>query len=93
MNRFDEEEREILDTLERSELKSVSNKEAELERHRKYAAATLQQDQRLNIRISHRDLKALQKQALIEGISYQTLGSSILHKYVEERLIEKPNQV
>ena len=90
MSQFDEEEREILDALERGELKSVSNKEAEIERHRKYAAATLEH-QLINICIAPRDLKALQKQALIEGIPYQTLISSILHKYLEGHLIEKPN--
>jgi predicted DNA binding CopG/RHH family protein len=43
----------------------------------------------VNIRISHKDLEALQKRALEEGIPYQTLLASILHKYAAGRLVEK----
>ena len=45
-------------------------------------------DARISIRLSSKDLRGLQKQALAEGIPYQTLISSILHKYVEGRLSE-----
>ncbi len=44
---------------------------------------------RVNIRISRKDLEALQKRALAEGIPYQTLMASVLHKYVSGRLVEK----
>jgi predicted DNA binding CopG/RHH family protein len=89
MSTLDQEEKEILEAFERGELKSVPNKEAELKRHREYAAATFRKDKRINIRISERDLRALQKRALTEGIPYQTLVSSILRKYVEGRFVEK----
>lgn len=89
MSKLDQEEKEILEAFDRGELKSIPNKEAELKRHKEYAAATFRKDKRINIRISERDLKALQKRALIEGIPYQTLVSSILHKYIEGRLVEK----
>lgn len=89
MSKLDQEEKEILDAFERGKLKSVPNKEAELKRHRECAAATFRKDKRINIRISERDLRALQKRALTEGIPYQTLVSSILHKYVEGRFAEK----
>jgi predicted DNA binding CopG/RHH family protein len=89
MSTLDQEEKEILEAFERGELKSVPNKEAKLKRHREYAAATFRKDKRINIRISERDLRALQKRALTEGIPYQTLVSSILHKYVEGRFVEK----
>ena len=89
MSTLDQEEKEILEAFERGELKSVPNKEAELKRHREYAAATFRKDKRINIRVSERDLRALQKRALMEGIPYQTLVSSILHKYVEGRFVEK----
>jgi predicted DNA binding CopG/RHH family protein len=89
MSGLDQEEKEILEAFERGELKSIPNKEAELKHHREYAAATFRKDKRINIRISERDFKALQKRALMEGIPYQTLVSSILHKYVEGRLVEK----
>jgi predicted DNA binding CopG/RHH family protein len=89
MSTLDQEEKEILEAFERGELKSVPNKEAELKRHREYASATFRKDKRINIRISERDLRALQKRALTEGIPYQTLVSSILRKYVEGRFVEK----
>ena len=43
----------------------------------------------INIRISNRDLQVLKKRALAEGIPYQTLVSSILHKYVDDRLVDR----
>ncbi len=61
----------------------------ELERYRQYARATFKKDMRVNIRISRKDLEALQKRALEEGIPYQTLMASVLHKYVSGRLVEK----
>ncbi len=48
----------------------------------------LQKDARINIRLPSKDLRGLQKRALSEGIPYQTLVASILHKYVEGRLHE-----
>ena len=61
----------------------------ELERYRQYARATFKKDMRVNIRISRKDLEALQKRALEEGIPYQTLMASVWHKYVSGRLVEK----
>ena len=51
-----------------------------------YAAATFRKDKRVNIRISGKDLEALQKWALEEGLPYQTLISSLIHKFVSGRL-------
>ena len=50
----------------------------------------LKKDKRINIRITSRDLSAIQKLALSEGIPYQTLIASILHKFADGRYIEKP---
>ena len=54
-----------------------------------YAKATFKKDRRVNIRISGKDLEAIQKRAVEEGIPYQTLIASLLHKYVSGRLVEK----
>jgi predicted DNA binding CopG/RHH family protein len=89
MAKLDAEEREILEAFEADHLKPIKNKEAELKKHRKYAEATFKKDQRINIRISNRDLQALKKRAFAEGIPYQTLVSSILHKYVDDRLVDR----
>jgi predicted DNA binding CopG/RHH family protein len=58
-------------------------------RHTAYAEAMSRKDARINIRLSSKDLRGLQKRALAEGIPYQTLLASILHKYVEGRLREQ----
>jgi predicted DNA binding CopG/RHH family protein len=88
MTQLDNEEQEILDAFERGELKTAADKEAEMKKHQQYAAETFKKDKRINIRISSRDLDALRKRALREGIPYQTLVTSILHKYVDGRLKE-----
>ena len=54
----------------------------------RYAKATFRKDRRLNIRLSSKDLEAIQKRALAEGLPYQTLISSLLHKYAAGRLKE-----
>jgi len=87
---LDEEEREILESYERGEWVSVRDEAAVIARHQAVAANTLRKDRRVNIRISNRDILALQEIAQEEGIPYQTLMSSILHKYVTGRLVERP---
>lgn len=88
MSRLDTEEQEILDAFDSDELRRVPDVEDGKLRHRQYAEAMFKKDARINIRLSSRDLRALQKRALAEGIPYQTLIASILHKYVEGRLSE-----
>ena len=87
---LDAEEREILEAYESGELVPVVNQEEVIARVRAAAAATLRKDRRVNIRITAPDLVALQSRAVEEGIPYQTLMASILHKYVTGRLVERP---
>ena len=89
MTKLSKEEREILEAYEKGELKRADNMEELIEQHRAAATAMFRKDARINIRLSSRDLRALQSLALREGIPYQTLVSSVLHKYVEGRLVEK----
>ena len=89
INQLDEEEKEILESFERGEWLPVADQEAESERYQTYAKATFKKDKRVNIRISRKDLEAIQKRALEEGIPYQTLMASILHKFVSGRLVDK----
>ena len=90
MNKLDKEEKELLASFERDEWAPVAGKDAETERYQAYAKATFKKDKRVNIRISRKDLEAIQVRALEEGIPYQTLMASILHKYVSGRMVEKP---
>ena len=90
-NRLTEAEQEILDSFERGEwvpVKDLAKRKRELIR---YARNTLKKDKRLNIRISERDLNELQKKAVSEGLPYQTFVSSIIHKYVNGKLVEAKN--
>ncbi len=89
MKTLDPEEKELLESYEKDEWGSVPDLESESARHRSYARATFRKDKRVNIRISQKDLVTIQKKALDEGIPYQTLISTILHKYVAGRLAEK----
>jgi predicted DNA binding CopG/RHH family protein len=84
--RYDDEELDILQALDTGSLKPASDAQR-MKMHRAAAEATLKKDQRLNIRISSRDLKNLQARALEEGIPYQTLAASLLHKYVSGHLV------
>ncbi len=82
------EEKEILDSFEKGEWIPVKNMAKRKEELIKYARNTLKKDKRLNIRICERDLNELQRKAIIEGLPYQTYVSSIIHKFVNGKLIE-----
>jgi len=88
MTKLEPKERELLDSVERGEWRSVRRLKSEQKRYQGYVAATLRKDRRVNIRISSKDLLAIQKRAVEEGLPYQTLISSLLHKYVSGRLRE-----
>jgi len=80
-------EHEILKAYEKGQLKSVATK-AELAKFKAAARATAVKDRRVNIRLSSGDLNDIQVKALEEGVPYQTLIASVLHKYVTGRLAE-----
>ena len=82
MAKLDSKEKELLDSVERGEWRSVRGLKGERKRFGRYAAATFRKDRRVNIRISTKDLETIQKRALEEGLPYQTLISNLLHKYV-----------
>lgn len=83
------DERELLDSYEQGEWHSTVKRKTDLTKYREIARATFRKDKRVNIRISEKDLVGIQKRALAEGIPYQTLMSSILHKYLAGTLTEK----
>lgn len=89
MSRLDTEEKEILEAFETGKLKKSKNVKRQIKQHKAIAEATFKKDARINIRLSSRDLRSLQARALKEGIPYQTLVSSVLHKFVDGQLIEK----
>ena len=86
-------DREILASFERGEWRPVKNQKAEVTRFRAAAEATLLKNKRVNIRISARDLEGLQARAAEEGVPYQTLMASVLHKFVSGRLVEDQERI
>lgn len=79
------EEKALLDAVEAGEFESVLT-ESRREELEAIASNTFKKDKRINIRISNRDLTAIQSRASEEGIPYQTLVSSIIHKYISGSL-------
>ncbi len=86
-------EKEILDAYEKGEMKSIIKSKADLEKYRSAARETLIKDRRVNIRLTTPDLMDIQERAVEEGIPYQTLIASVLHKYVTGRLVETPSRL
>lgn len=83
------DDKELETSIDNNEWKSVLNI-GEVKKSMKDAAKkTLLKDQRMNIRIPQKDLEGLKAKAMEEGLPYQSLVSSILHKYVTGMLIEK----
>ncbi len=87
--KFDKDELELLASYEQDEWKSAKSVEEQKEKYRAYARAAFKKDKRVNIRISSKDLTSLQKRAIREGVPYQTLIASVLHKYASGGLTEK----
>jgi predicted DNA binding CopG/RHH family protein len=85
-NKIDHEEEELLSSFERNEWKTVKNIEKEKSSARKTAAKTLRKDVRINIRLTSNDLSNIKQIAAYEGLPYQTLIASVLHKYAAGHL-------
>jgi len=81
---FDDEERELIESIENSYEKwvEVPNMKKELAAARLAARNTLAKNARVNIRMNSNDLRGLKAKAAAEGIPYQTLLSHLVHKYV-----------
>jgi len=80
------EEQELVVSVERGEWKPVNNMKKEIARHRLIARETMKKDKRINVRLTQHDLMALKAKAVHEGMPYQTLVASLIHKYVGGQL-------
>ena len=83
------EEEDLLKSVERGEWRRIPDFEKEAKRYQESPRETLRKDKRVNIRMTERDLVRIQKKAIEEGLPYQTLISSVLHKYINGRFVEK----
>jgi predicted DNA binding CopG/RHH family protein len=88
MSTLDNEEKELLASFEAGEWQSDGEPNRLLELQ-SYAKAAISKDRRITLRLSSADLAGIQTRAIEEGIPYQTLISSVIHKYVTGRLVEK----
>ena len=93
MKKLDDFENDLLKDFEQGKLKSIVPSKADLTKFKAAATATFLKEKRVNIRLSTPDLMDIQARALEEGLPYQTLIASILHKFVSGRFIEKPSQL
>lgn len=93
MKSLDRYEKQILSAFEAGKLKSTVTSDAALRRYREYARATLSKNKRVNIRLSTPDLSEIQARAAEEGVPYQTLIASVLHKFVAGRFVEKSSRL
>ncbi len=85
-SKLDREEEELLSSFEKDEWKTIKNVEKEKSSARKIAAKTLRKDVRINIRLTSNDLSNIKQIAAYEGLPYQTLIASVLHKYAAGHL-------
>jgi predicted DNA binding CopG/RHH family protein len=89
MKSFDKQEKAFIQSVENGEWIPAAKQEAEIRKARRAARNTFIKDQRMNIRIASRDLNLLKLKALENGMPYQTLVSSIIHKYLKGVLVDK----
>ena len=83
---IDQEEKDLMESIERDEWQPVKNFDQEREKAIEAARNTLKKDKRINLRLSQKDYRKIQIKAIEEGIPYQTLISSIVHKYLNGSL-------
>ena len=86
---LDTEEQGILEQFERGELRRVDGAADEMETARQAARNTFNKTRRVNLRVTERDFNLAHARAREEGIPYQTLLSSVIHKYLSGRLTER----
>ncbi len=84
MKYIDKEEKELIESYNKGEWKSTKNKNTV--EYVKSARASITKNKRINIRLTTKDFYDIQAKAIEEGIPYQTLISSIIHKYNKGKL-------
>jgi len=86
---IDQEEEDLMESIERDEWQPVKNIDQEKEKAIEAARNTLKKDKRINLRLTQKDYHQIQIKAIEEGIPYQTLISSLVHKYLNGSLTLK----
>jgi predicted DNA binding CopG/RHH family protein len=89
MKAFDKQEKELIQSVENGQWIPDTNSRIEIRKAKRAARNTFTKDQRMNIRIARRDMNLLKLKAVENGMPYQTLVSSIIHKYLKGVLVDK----
>ncbi len=85
---LDSEEQDILDSLERGEWKSVPDVAAQKEMFKQMARRSSAKTKRITLRVTEQDYELAHIKAIKDGIPYQTLISSVIHRYLTGQLKE-----
>lgn len=86
---LDKEEKDLMDSLNREEWRSVPNLKKTMTEHAVFFHASQRKNKHVNIRMTESDLDGIRAKALKEGIPYQTLISSVIHKYITGYLVQR----
>ncbi len=89
--KLEPEERELVDSYERDEWRSVTRFQERLRQYQSYAVATFEAMGLISITLPPEDIQAIRKKAAASGMSYQALIANIVHQYVTGNLVEKPS--
>jgi len=83
---LDQEEKNILNDFDNNVLHGSADLKLAKSKYEQYAEATLNKSRNLNIRLSEKDLQKIKIKALDKGIPYQTLVTSVIHRYVNDKV-------
>ncbi len=84
-----QEEKDLMESIEREEWKPVKNVNREKDKAIEAARNTLKKDKRINLRLTQKDYQQIQIKAIEEGLPYQSLIASIVHKYLNGKLTSR----
>ncbi len=88
-NNFDAFELDLLQAYENGELQSENLSQNQIGEFKAAAQSTFLYDQHVDVCLSKSDLVNIQLRAAQEGIPYQTLIASVIHKFINGQLLEK----
>ncbi len=89
MAKLDKYEKEVLNHFEKGHWQPFPDNESRIQRYRSMASRAVKKEERVNLRLTARDVQSIKMIAHEEGLPYQTFIASILHKFVTGRLTEK----
>ena len=86
---YTKDELEIVDYIESENPKSVDKVDQKIKQLKSAAKVKYTKRKAINIKVLESDIERFKAKALAEGMPYQTLINSVLHKYITGQLIEK----